>query len=646
MTVAQGNTRSLFYASLLAHAKQGRALDAISDSWELLDFRHGDHLIEGEVDLWDQVANHSAQRPALSYQAAPGSFATAVLSARGTIASVDSNFALWLGSAEMAITLREMRDLARLARSGRAARGLICDRLGRPILVAGLERHIGLCWPLSDATKRALASDESAICLVAFAPTRSDTLQSSIKTIFGLSPSESKLAIALLHHDSLEEAAESIGITETTANGYRKSLFKKMAVKRRSELVQMILETGHRERSNDTTRISLALRDMFGLSTDQLMVLDQLALGLTIPEAAKSLKMNVHTARDHVRTMFELVGVNKQSELVRVALEYGALVSLSEASEVSPNSISDLLSNTRVIARASQGLIYLADYGPKDGVPVLFFHAGLGTRRIVTNFLRDAARAGLRIIAIERPGFGGTDLRPEPGFEGSAHDADFVMEKLGLETAIIASIGGGNISALSFAELYPHRVKAGLLINPTPPREQEISSRSPAAGLRRISLSNPAVIRAMALAFRNQTRSDILDSLLDKYFSTCEADKLAMAIPEVRALQRASTQAALSRTVEGFVREEECFARSWTVPQLTCGPWSIAVGLQDNTCDATLAQHLWKNLPGYEFVPIDNAGRMILVSRGKMIVDCLAALAKGKSMPCDPQLVTQAKSAA
>ena len=230
LTINQGNLRSLFHASLLDHAKRGRALDAMSDGWELLDFRPDDRMTDTEVEVWNQVAVHAAERPAFSSQAAPGSFATAVLSLRGTIASVDSHFALWLGSAEMAITLKEMRDLARLARSGRPARRLINDRSGRPILVTGLERHVGLNWPLSDIAKAALRADEAAICLVAFAPTRSDTLLGSVRTTFSLSPSEARLAISLLQHDSLEDAAEAIGITEMTANGYRKTLFKKMGV--------------------------------------------------------------------------------------------------------------------------------------------------------------------------------------------------------------------------------------------------------------------------------------------------------------------------------------------------------------------------------------------------------------------------------
>jgi DNA-binding CsgD family transcriptional regulator/pimeloyl-ACP methyl ester carboxylesterase len=646
VTFPQGNMRSVFHDSLLEHAKQGRALDAMSDGWEVLDFRTNEKMSEREVTVWNEVAVHSSINPALSSHAAPGSFAAAILSPAGKITFADPNFSLWLGSAQAVLTGREARDLIRLTRSGRAARRLLADRSGRPILVTGLERHVGLCWPLSEGAKAALSHDERAICLVAFAPTRSEGLLQSVKTTFSLTLSEAKLAIALLQHDSLEDAALAIGITEMTANGYRKSLFKKLGVKRRGELVQIILEIGHRERCNDPARTSLALREMFNLSHDQMRVLDQLAAGATIPEAAKALSMNVHTAREHVRTMFDLVGVNKQSELVRVALEYSALVSLSVASEVNSNSISDLLSNTRVIARPSEGLIYLADYGAKDAAPVIIFHAGLGTRRVVPNFLREADRAGLRIISIERPGFGGTDLRPEPGFEGSSQDTAFVMDKLGLETAIIASIGGGNISALSFADAYPSRVRAGLLINPTPPPGYDLGRKMPGIGLRKMTLANPTIIRAMATAFRNQTRSDLLDAALEKYFSTCEADRMAMKNPEIRALQRASTQAAMARTIEGFVREEEAFVNGWSIPTLDCGPWAIAVGLDDHTCDAKVAQETWQGLPGFRFVAVKDAGRLIMASRPALIIETLVALTQGRIMPVDPRLFHEAKTAA
>jgi pimeloyl-ACP methyl ester carboxylesterase len=161
-----------------------------------------------------------------------------------------------------------------------------------------------------------------------------------------------------------------------------------------------------------------------------------------------------------------------------------------------------------------------------------------------------------------------------------------------------------------------------------------------------MTLSNPAIIRVMANAVRNQMRSDLLDRAMDRYFSTCEPDRIAMEIPEVRALQRANTQAAMARTVEGFVREEEAFVRHWSPPKLACGPWTIAVGMDDHTCDAPIARKVWSYLPGFELVEVNNAGRMICVSRGEVIVACLDALAKNKPMPRDTSASFAAKSAA
>lgn len=232
------------------------------------------------------------------------------------------------------------------------------DRRGRPTLVVGRQHLVGCRWPLLNAAKTTHESDAPAICRVAFAPTCLDTLLSSVPTGFSLSPSEAKLAISSLQHDSLEDAAQAIGITETTANGYRKNLFRKVGVKRRGELMALIIEIAHRERHFETGVISEAIQEMFGLSGDQMSILAHQADNCTIPEPANIVNISMHTAHGHIKTMCELVGVNKQNELMRVAIEYSALRALSQASEVNGDSVLDLLSNTQVIPNQQGELFF------------------------------------------------------------------------------------------------------------------------------------------------------------------------------------------------------------------------------------------------------------------------------------------------
>lgn len=66
----------------------------------------------------------------------------------------------------------------------------------------------------------------------------------------GLSPSESRLAIALSDGASIKEAAETIGIKEYTARTYLKQIFGKVRVQRQADLVRVLLKSALPLRGN------------------------------------------------------------------------------------------------------------------------------------------------------------------------------------------------------------------------------------------------------------------------------------------------------------------------------------------------------------------------------------------------------------
>lgn len=60
------------------------------------------------------------------------------------------------------------------------------------------------------------------------------------------------------------------------------------------------------------------LRDEFGLTVREADLTWQLAQGLTLPESARVLEISVGTARQYLKIIFNKVGVNSQTELLRV----------------------------------------------------------------------------------------------------------------------------------------------------------------------------------------------------------------------------------------------------------------------------------------------------------------------------------------
>jgi pimeloyl-ACP methyl ester carboxylesterase len=56
--------------------------------------------------------------------------------------------------------------------------------------------------------------------------------------------------------------------------------------------------------------------------------------------------------------------------------------------------------------------VAFADFGPPDATGVLWCHAGPGCRLDPEHVAPRAAGAGLRLVGIDRPGYGGSDPRP------------------------------------------------------------------------------------------------------------------------------------------------------------------------------------------------------------------------------------------
>jgi DNA-binding CsgD family transcriptional regulator/PAS domain-containing protein len=61
-----------------------------------------------------------------------------------------------------------------------------------------------------------------------------------LRQFFGLTPAETRLAILLLQHKSVEESAESLHISLNTARTHLKKLFEKTGTRRQSELVSLL----------------------------------------------------------------------------------------------------------------------------------------------------------------------------------------------------------------------------------------------------------------------------------------------------------------------------------------------------------------------------------------------------------------------
>ena len=117
--------------------------------------------------------------------------------------------------------------------------------------------------------------------------------------------------------------------------------------------------------------------------------------------------------------------------------------------------------------RARDGRVIAVEvFGDHDATPVLLCH-GLADSRLAALSLQQAARElGLRVIAPDRPGIGGTDRRWLPRLADWADDAAVVLDVLRVDSAALLGISGGGPFAAACAARIPARVRSLMLVCP------------------------------------------------------------------------------------------------------------------------------------------------------------------------------------
>lgn len=117
--------------------------------------------------------------------------------------------------------------------------------------------------------------------------------------------------------------------------------------------------------------------------------------------------------------------------------------------------------------RARDGRVIAVEVlGDDDARPVLLCH-GLADSRLAAHSLLPAARElGLRVIAPDRPGIGGSDRRWLRQLADWADDAVVVLDVLGVDSAALLGISGGGPFAAACAASIPARVRSLMLICP------------------------------------------------------------------------------------------------------------------------------------------------------------------------------------
>ena len=210
------------------------------------------------------------------------------------------------------------------------------------------------------------------------------------------------------------------------------------------------------------------------------------------------------------------------------------------------------------------------EYGDPHGRPLLYFH-GFPSSRLEAAFCDTAAqRLGIRIVSVDRPGYGLSDFEPHRRMSAWPDDVLQLTRSLGVERFAVIGVSGGGPYALACAWKMPEKLSAVKIVGGLAPLDQ------------------PETLRAMSwhtrLAFDLAKRSYILLWLTYgitvatmlrvcpqtvsaiHWLSGAPADRVTMGRSGVLALLLASIREGLRQGVRGALWDAVLYSRDWGFP--------------------------------------------------------------------------------
>jgi pimeloyl-ACP methyl ester carboxylesterase len=247
-----------------------------------------------------------------------------------------------------------------------------------------------------------------------------------------------------------------------------------------------------------------------------------------------------------------------------------------------------------------------AAYGPHDGTPVVSLHGTPGSRLFPPPDRDLLDRVGIRLITFDRPGYGGSDRRPERRVADIRGGLDTVATAFGLQHFAVIGYSGGGPHALAAAALMPELIT----------RCAAVSSPAPfdAGGLDFMAGMSDGNVEEFGAALRG---ADALAEVLDPVAAAATDDIYAFLAalradlpdvdaevldrPDITELFASSTQEALRPGAQGWLDDDLAFVHPWgcDLAQIEV-PVAVWHGTEDRLVPLSHAHWLLSRIPEAE----------------------------------------------
>ncbi len=115
--------------------------------------------------------------------------------------------------------------------------------------------------------------------------------------------------------------------------------------------------------------------------------------------------------------------------------------------------------------RTSHGVrLFYIDSGG-NGEPVILLHSATGSSRVWEHQLPELTKAGYRVVAYDRRGFGRTVVSESGASIAAADDLEALRNHLGIERFHLLGTAAGGMVAVDYAQSFPQRLRSLIVAN-------------------------------------------------------------------------------------------------------------------------------------------------------------------------------------
>jgi pimeloyl-ACP methyl ester carboxylesterase len=267
--------------------------------------------------------------------------------------------------------------------------------------------------------------------------------------------------------------------------------------------------------------------------------------------------------------------------------------------------------------------------GEPDGKTILVQPGEPMSRRLYGGWIADAEKKGIRLIGVDRPGYGGSTAHPGYTVASVAQDVRAVAEALGCDRIGIWSISGGGPYALACAALLPDLAVAVAAV--APPAFYGAEGLDYFAGMGesnvegyQLLLSDPEAARLDLREAREEILATTPEQLAEELKSLISPADAEVLTGDLLHWLTETQLLALSAGDQGWWDDEAAAMTDWGFDLRDIRvPVKIWHGREDRFVPVQHGQWLAASIPGAEADISDRDGHLTMIGRIGEIHDWL-----------------------